>query len=148
MAGREGVRRAHVEDDRAVGSRVEPLERRLRADELAAVQLDDLLHVRWPRRLRPERLGHEICELALKCPVEAPLEADRRRPLGAHRGAAEGTGDVPGEDLDAVTERDEPPQAVEEALGSLLSLDREVGPTRVSDEERIAREDEPGFVAA
>ena len=53
-----------------------------------------------------------------------------------------------GEDLDAVAELDEPAQAVEEALGSLLRLDREIRPSRVADEERVAGEDEPRLVAA
>ena len=53
-----------------------------------------------------------------------------------------------GEDLDAVAELDEPAQAVEEAFGSLVRLDREVRPARVADEERVAGEDEPRLVAA
>jgi hypothetical protein len=53
-----------------------------------------------------------------------------------------------GEDLDPVSELDEPPQAVEEALGSLLCLDREVRPAGIADEERVAGEDEPRLVAA
>ena len=57
--------------------------------ELAAVQLDDPLHVRRPRRLRAEPRGEEVGELALQRRVEAALEADRRRRLRAHRGAAE-----------------------------------------------------------
>jgi hypothetical protein len=53
-----------------------------------------------------------------------------------------------GEDLDAVSQLDEPPQAVEEALGSLLCLDREIRPAGIADEQRVAREDEPRLVAA
>ena len=53
-----------------------------------------------------------------------------------------------GEDLDAVAELDEAAQAVEEALGSLLRLDREIRPAGVADEERVAGEDEPRLVAA
>jgi hypothetical protein len=55
---------------------------------------------------------------------------------------------MPGEDLDAVSELDEPPQAVEEALGSLPCLDREIRPADIADEERVAGEDEPRLVAA
>ena len=148
VAGREHLRRAHVEDDRVVRHRVDPLERGLCAEELAAVQLDDPLHVRRPRRLRPERRGEEVRELALERGVEAALEADRRRRLRAHRRAAQRAGDVTGEDLDAVAELDEAAQAVEEALGSLLRLDREVRAAGVADEERVAGEDEPRLVAA
>ena len=52
----------------------------------------------------PSRVGEEVGELALERMVEAALEADRRRRLRAHRGAAERAGDVAGEDLDAVAE--------------------------------------------
>ena len=75
--------------------------------------------------------------------VEAPLEADRRRRLRAHRLAAERAGDVARVDLDAVSELDEPAQRVEEALRALARLDREVGPRGVADEERVAGEDDP-----
>lgn len=51
-----------------------------------------------------------------------------------------------GEDLDAVSELDQPAQAVEEALGSLLWLDGEVRPSRVADEQRVAGEHEPRLV--
>ncbi len=50
--------------------------------------------------------------------------------------------------LDAVSELDEPSQRVEEALRALARLDREVGPRGISDEERVAREDDPRIVAA
>ena len=48
-----------------------------------------------------------------------------------------------GVDLDAVAELDEPAQRVEETLGALARLDREVGPRGVADEERVAGEDDP-----
>ena len=51
-------------------------------------------------------------------------------------------------DLDAVAELDEPAQRVEEPLGAVQRLDREVGACRVADEERVAREHEPRLVAA
>ena len=119
----------------------------LRADQLAAVQLDDPLHVRRPRRLRPEPRVEEVRELALERRVEAALEADRRRGLRAHRRAAERAGDVAREDLDAVPELGEAAQAVEEALGALPGLDREIRPAGIADEERVAGEDEPRLVA-
>ena len=50
--------------------------------------------------------------------------------------------------LDAVSELDEPSQRVEEALRALARLDREVGPRGISDEERVAREDDPRIVTA
>ena len=50
--------------------------------------------------------------------------------------------------LDAVSELDEPSQRVEEPLGALARLDREVGPCGISDEERVAGEDDPRIVAA
>src|SRR5256885_11735197 len=148
VTGREDVGRAHVEDDRLFRCRIEPLERRLRAQELAAVELDDPLHVRRPRRLWAERRRDEVLELALEEVVEAALEADRRRRLGAHRRTAERAGDVAGEDLDAVAELDEPAQAVEHALGALLRFDREIRTSRIADEERVAGQDEPRVVAA
>jgi len=55
---------------------------------------------------------------------------------------------VPWVDLDPVAEIDEPVQRVEEPLGAVLRLDREVGPCGVADEERVAREHEPGLVTA
>jgi hypothetical protein len=54
---------------------------------------------------------------------------------------------VTGEHLDAVSELDEPAEAVEQALGSLLGLDCEVGAARIPDEERVAGQDEPRLVA-
>jgi len=48
------------------------------AEELAAVQLDDPLHVRRPWRLRAEPRVEEVGELALERGVEAALEADGR----------------------------------------------------------------------
>src|SRR5581483_6771884 len=65
-----------------------------------------------------------------------------------HGRAAERARDVAGEDLDAVAQLEEPAQAVEEALGAFLRPDREVGPSRVPDEERVAGEDEPRLAAA
>ena len=63
--------------------------------------------------------------------VEAPLEADRGRGLGAHRLAAERAGDMAGEDLHAVRQLEQPPQRTEEALGALLRRRRgRAGPRR------------------
>ena len=52
-----------------------------------------------------------------------------------------------GVDLDAVSERHESPERVEEALRPVTRLDREIRTSRVADEERVSRQDEPGFVA-
>src|SRR4029077_4181953 len=90
----------------------------------------------------------EVRELALECRIETAFEADRRGGPRAHRRAAKGTRHVTGEDLDAVPELGEPPQAVEEALGSLLCLDGEIRPSRIADEERVAGEDEPRLLRA
>jgi hypothetical protein len=54
---------------------------------------------------------------------------------------------VAGKDLDAVAELDESAKAAEQALRSLLRLDREVRPRGVPDEQRVAGEDEPRLVA-
>ena len=51
-----------------------------------------------------------------------------------------------GEHLDAVRQLEQPPQGVEEPLGAFDRADGEVGPGRVADEERVAREDEPRLV--
>ena len=52
---------------------------------------------------------------------------------------------MPGEHLDAVVELEKAVERVEQALGAFLGPDREVRTGRVSDEERVAREDEPGL---
>ena len=53
-----------------------------------------------------------------------------------------------GKHLDAVGELEQAAQRVEEPLRALLRTDREVGPRRVADEERVAGEHEPRLVAA
>ena len=53
-----------------------------------------------------------------------------------------------GEDLDAVRQLQQAAERVEEAVGALPRADGEIGPSRVADEERVAREDEPGLVGA
>ena len=53
-----------------------------------------------------------------------------------------------GEHLDAVVELEKAVKRVEQALGTFLGRDREVRTSRVSDEERVAREDEPGLASA
>ena len=93
------------------------------------------------------RVGDEVgLVLDLERVVETALEADRRGALRAHRLAAERAGDVPGEDLDAVRQLEQPPQRVEEVLGALLRADREIGPGRIADEERVAGQHEPRLV--
>ncbi len=109
VTGCERARRPHVEHDR-VAAVVTVLEPRLSAEERAAVDLDDALHVRRARRLRPERGREEVVVALEERMVELPLEADRRRRLRAHRRAAQRPRDVPGIDLDAVAEVDEAPK--------------------------------------
>ena len=46
-------------------------------------------------------------------------------------------------DLDSVAELDQPAERVEEPLGALASVDGEIGPGRVPDEQGVARQDEP-----
>ena len=53
-----------------------------------------------------------------------------------------------GEHLDAVGELEQPVQRVVEPLGALGCAHREVGPGGVADEERVARQHEPGLTAA
>ena len=56
---------------------------------------------------------------------------------------------MPGKDLDAVAEpRESPMQRAVQALGALGARDREVGPRDVADEQRVARQEDPGLVAA
>ena len=50
--------------------------------------------------------------------------------------------------LDAVAQLEQPMQAVEEPFGTFLGLDREVGARRVADEQRVARQQQPGLVGA
>ena len=64
VARRERVGRADVEDDRVLRHRARAPERRLSTEQRTAVQLDDPLHVRRPRRLRAERGAEEVGELA------------------------------------------------------------------------------------
>ena len=53
-----------------------------------------------------------------------------------------------GEDLDAVRQLEQAAERVEEALRAFRRADREIRPSRVADEERVAGEDEPGLVGA
>ena len=96
VAGRESLDGAHVEQLCAVGRRGELARLGLRADERAAVQLDDPLHVRRPRCARSpaDSATNSATSSMRERRVEAPLEADRRRRLRAHRLPAERAGDV------------------------------------------------------
>ncbi len=148
VAAGERARRANVEQRGSVGRLGDVHERRRSPDERAAVQLDDLRHVRRSRRLRAGGGGEKLVVILEQRVVEAPLEADRRRRLRAHRGAAERSGDMARIDLDAVAELGQPAQAVEEPLGARDRLDGEIGPRGVADEQRVAGEHEPRLRAA
>ena len=139
---------ADVENRRAVVA-VHPLERRLGAHERPAVELDDPLHVRRPQcRAADGHLDETVGIVDGQRTVEAPLEADGRRDPGAHARAAQRTGDVPREDLDAVRQFGEPVQRHEEVRRSLARLDGEVGARGIADEQGVAGEHEPRLVAA
>ena len=103
VAARELVLVANVQDRRSV-RRGEARERRPGADEHPAVQLDDPLHVGRPRcPARGGRLPDEVRELGMgERGIEAALEADRGRGLGAHPRAAKRARDVAWEELDSV----------------------------------------------
>ena len=140
---------AHVQHLRRVGRHGELLGLGLRADEGAAVQLDDPLHVRRSRRRGACRLGDEERDVVVrKSRIEAALEAHGRRRLRTHRLAAERARDVPRVDLHAVSQLDDPPQGVEQALGALAGVYGEIGAGRVADEQRVAGEHDPRLVAA
>ena len=148
MALAVGGRVAHVEDDCVGRRRGELAHLARRADERAAVEIDEPAHV---RRLRSGGRGvRDEVELVidLERTIEAALEADRRGRLGAHALAAERARDVPGEDLDAVRKLEQPAQRVKEPFRALLRADREVRAGGVADEERVAREHEPRLVGA
>ena len=55
---------------------------------------------------------------------------------------------MPRVDLDTVGELEQPSERMEQALGALLSADREIGSRGVADEERVAGEHEPRLVGA
>ena len=147
MSAGEVVGLADVEQRRLEG--VELLDGPRRSDERAAVQLDDPLEVRRPRRTHVGRLGRELVLVGrLRHPVEAPFETDRRRGFRAHGRAAEGPGDVAGEDLDAVGELQQALQARVELARTVGRIDGEVRPSGVAHEQRVSREHEPWFLAA
>ena len=82
VSGRELLAVSDVEHDRVAG-RLEPLERRRRAEERPAVQLDDPVHVRRPRRVLAERVGDEVVDgVDLQRAVEPPLEPHGRGRVG------------------------------------------------------------------
>ena len=136
MAGRESLDVAHIQNLCALSGRSELARLGLRADERATVHLHDAFHIRRPRCRDTGGLGDEERDVVV-CQrwIEAPLEADRRRRLRAHRLPAQRAGDVSRIHLDAVSELDEPSERVEEAFRALARLDREVWPRGISDEE-------------
>ena len=141
VAGGEGVGAPDVENGCVVRRPHRPGRRGV-AEERAPVQLDDPFHVRRPRRHRLRRLVDELGHRRDRQQRVSPaLGPDRRGRRGAHSGAAQRAGDVPGEDLDVVGELEEPVQAAEHALGALPGLDDEVGPGDGADEKRIACEE-------
>ena len=111
------------------------------AHERPAVERDDHVHVRRPRRVLRERVRDEVVDrVDAQRGVRAALVPDRRRGVRAHRGAAERPRDVARVHRDVVRELLEPSQAVEQALGALRGPDREVRPRGVADEERVTGE--------
>src|SRR5213083_403482 len=140
---------AQVEDD---GAGLRGLPRLARAHrprlggrerQQAAVLRDDRLEGGWLRR---HALHDEVHEPRLAVEVEggveAPLEADRRRGLRAHRAPARAAGAVGGIDLDAVGQRQQhAAQRLPQILGRRGAA--EVGATDGADEERVAGEHEP-----
>ncbi len=68
--------------------------------------------------------------------------------LRAHALATQRARDVPGVDLDAVRELQQAMQAVEQTLGALVGLDRQVGPRSVADEQRVPGQQEPRLLGA
>src|SRR4249919_3098405 len=149
MARRERLDRAHVEDLSCLRRGSELVRLGQRGDERAAVQLDDALHVRGARGGDHSGLRDEEPDVVVReRRIEATLEADGRGRLRAHRLAAQRACDVARVDLDPVPELDDPPQGVEEPLRAVARVDREIGPRGVTDEERVAREDDPRIRAA
>ena len=65
-----------------------------------------------------------------------PIVVDR---LWSMPGAAQRAGDVAGVNLDAVRQLEQALEAVVELARALGRLDREVGPGRFADEQRVAR---------
>src|SRR5262245_4170998 len=105
-----------------------------------------------PLRLRWQALEHEGDEF-LAGPrserrIPAPLEADRRARLAAHRASTGGAGEVRRIDLEVVGQPHElPEQAVVELLRGpapdLVPALVQVRASCVADEERVAGEQEP-----
>ena len=114
-----------------------------------AVEGDDALEVRRLRRqIARERPHERFLVRARREAVEAALEADGRARLLAHPGAAaERAADVARPDLGEVAEREQALDRLVQAARAFLLVDREVGPGDVADEERVARDHEPGLVA-
>ena len=97
----------------------------------------------------PGRLGDELVTSSdVSSRVEAPLEADRRRRLRAHAAPQSEPATWPGKTSTPSASSSSRRRRVEQALGALARLDREIGPGRVADEQRVAGEDEPGLVGA
>ena len=134
MPGRELPRAPDVEHGPGAAAVQRP-NRLRRADERSAVQLDDPLHVRRPDP-GTDGLRHElVLVLVREGPVEAPLEADRRRSLVIHPGAAQRAGDMAGMNLDAVRQLEQPLEAVVQLACALGRLDGEIRPGRFADEQ-------------
>ena len=146
MPGRELPRAPDVEHGPGAAAVQRP-NRLRRADERPAIQLDDALHVRRPDP-GADRLRHElVLVLVRERPVEAPLEADRRRSLVIHPGAAQRARDMAGMNLDAVRQLEQPLEAVVQLARALGRLDGEVRAGSLADEERVARQRQPRLVA-
>ena len=120
------------------------------AQQRAAVELDDVRHRgRLGCEVGVRELHERVHRHLGEHRVEAALEAERGGGLGRHAAAAQRAGDVAGEELDAVVELAQAlVQRAVERRSAFVARDREVGPPAVADEQRVARQHEPGLVAA
>ena len=102
----------------------------------------------------PERRGGPLDELVLVGDLQqvlvGALEADRRRDLEVHAGAAaQRAAEVPGPHLGGVGQRHQlVVERVEDAAGAVLLVDGEVGAGDVADEQRVAGQHRPRLVAS
>src|SRR4051812_8756154 len=116
------------------------------AAQRAAVDVDDGTEVRRLRAELRQRVRDEALLVGLgEHGVVRALEADRRRDLQIHAGAAaHRSAEVAGPDLGVVGQREEAlVQRAEDAARPVGGLDREVGTGDVADEHAVAGEHRP-----